>query len=69
MDPTEALTELRMRIEMAKMSLDGNLEAPIEGGSDDNFSRIVDLFQGLDHWLDLGGVLPQQWQKTRINGW
>lgn len=69
MDPTEALKELRMRMQMAQMALDHNPDAPYEGKSEDNLSRIVELFQGLDAWLDRGGFLPQQWQKTNRSGW
>lgn len=62
MDPDEALKEIREIIERADNIIEkGNTLDDIV----DEFSRLVDLVDGLDGWMVRGGALPKPWMVNR----
>ena len=66
MDPDEALRELRQKMDRMKSIIDQE-----ERDTDDLLKvkdladRIIDLWDGLDHWMSRAGALPQDWVKGR----
>ena len=59
MDPNAALKEIR---EIVKNADKPN---PLKGIYEEHaeFSRLIDLIDGLDGWISKGGFLPRDWQK------
>ena len=51
MDPEKALQEIRQICKDAEPDV----------------QRLVDLFEGLDHWILKGGYLPTEWAPKSIH--
>ena len=68
MDPDANYAELTALIDNIAGRLDA---APSEDGvttiDDDAVHRLIDLWQGLDHWLRKEGVLPKAWHSRVVS--
>jgi hypothetical protein len=62
MDPNAALKEIREIIKEADDCLNSEEELVAF-----NFSRLVDLIDGLDGWISKGGFLPDDWTGKEKN--